>query len=54
MIPASSSSPATCIIDEIPERAEKGRFFATQTRMSRRNVPYSGGKGPMECEKSAR
>jgi len=39
IIPASSSSPATCIIEEIPDRAEKGRFFATQTRTSSKKVP---------------
>jgi hypothetical protein len=30
----------------MPERAEKGRFFAIHTNTRRRKVPYRGGMGP--------
>src|SRR5512136_2156476 len=42
----SSSSPATWSMEEIPDRAEKGRFLAIQTITRRKKLPYSEGMGP--------
>jgi len=39
MTAASSSSPATCIIEEMPARAEKGMFLARHTMTRRAKLP---------------
>jgi hypothetical protein len=33
-------------MEEIPDRAEKGRFLAIHTITSRKKLPYSEGMGP--------